>query len=337
MHVNLIILAESYLHRLNPVAIPLSADWGIRWYGLAYLAGFLVAYLFIRWLARTGRSPLSQHSVGDLLVYAVVGVMVGGRLGYALFYRPELFLMFSADPPWWELLAIHRGGMASHGGIVGVLIAMIIFAKRHKVPALHLIDLMAISAPPGLCFGRLANFINGELWGKRLSDAAQVDPPWWSVKYPDEVYLGTVDLSSVAAELGGQETLTSTVADALRARQEVVMEAIVPQLTAYWPSQLVQAICEGPVLFLLLLLVWHKPKPPGVLAGWFLAGYGVLRILTEVVRQPDEGVALIMGLQRGQLLSIFLIILGITSIILCSKGRPLDSTPTPPGATPTRP
>jgi phosphatidylglycerol:prolipoprotein diacylglycerol transferase len=335
--VNLIIVAESYLHRLNPVAIPLSDNWGIRWYGLAYLAGFLVAYLLIRWLARTGRSPLSQNSAGDLLVYAVVGVMVGGRLGYAIFYRPELFVMFSQNPPWWELLAIHRGGMASHGGIVGVLIAMVIFAKRHRVPTLHLIDLMAISAPPGLCFGRLANFVNGELWGKRLSDAAQADPPWWSVKYPDEVYLGTVDFSSVATELGGQETLAATVADALRARQEAVMEAIVPQLTAYWPSQLVQAICEGPVLFLLLLLVWHKPQPPGVLAGWFLVVYGVLRIFTEVVRQPDEGVSLIMGLQRGQILSVFMILLGVVIVVMCRKGPLLNITSSPPRATPTLP
>lgn len=325
MDMNLIMVAESYLHRLNPVAIPLSSDWGIRWYGLAYLAGFLVAYLLLRWLARTGRSPLSSSQVGDLLVYAVIGVMIGGRLGYAIFYRPELFITFSADPPWWELLAIHRGGMASHGGIVGVLLAMVAFARRHRLPALHLIDLMAISAPPGLFFGRLANFINGELWGKRLADSMQTAPPWWSVKYPDEVHLGTFDLSSVPAVLGGPQTLPQTVVEALNAGNPVVIEAIVPQLTAYWPSQLVQAICEGPVLFLLLLLVWRVPRPPGVLAGWFLVGYGVLRILTEVVRQPDEGVALILGLQRGQVLSVFMIVLGMMMIRLCRTRRPLKT------------
>ena len=115
------------------------------------------------------------------------------------------------------------------------------------------------------------------------------------------------------------------------------MEAIVPQLTAYWPSQLVQAICEGPVLFLLLLLVWHKPQPPGVLAGWFLVVYGVLRIFTEVVRQPDEGVSLIMGLQRGQILSVFMILLGVVIVVMCRKGPLLNITSSPPRATPTLP
>ena len=104
-------LAESYLHRLDSVAVPLSPDWGIRWYGLAYAAGFIVAWLLIRWMARTGRSLIPERAVGDLMMYSVVGVLVGGRLGYALFYRPELFLTFSAPHCNQNH---HKNGSVSH-------------------------------------------------------------------------------------------------------------------------------------------------------------------------------------------------------------------------------
>ena len=319
MDCSLIILAESYLHRLDPVAIPLSSDWGIRWYGLAYAFGFIIAWLLVRWMARTGRSIVPAAAVGDLMVYAVVGVLVGGRLGYALFYQPELFVDFSASPPWWELLAIHRAGMASHGGILGVLVAMVIFARKHHLPALHTIDLMAIAAPPGLFLGRLANFVNGELWGKRLADSMQQNSPWWSVKYPEEILNGTIDVSAVAPGIGGDTTLHTQIVTSLREGDPVVTEMIIGQLTAWWPSQLIQAMTDGPILFALLVLVWWKPRRPGVVAGWFLAGYGVLRVLTEVIRQPDEGVALLAGLQRGQLLSVCMIIVGAAVIIVCSR------------------
>ena len=117
-----VLLAEAYLHRLDPFAVEFPASWqnlpfvpeGIRWYGLAYLAGFIIAWLFIRWLARTGRSPIPERAVGDLMIYLVIGVLVGGRLGYCLFYDPHLLIEFEKTFPFWGLLGIHRGGMASH-------------------------------------------------------------------------------------------------------------------------------------------------------------------------------------------------------------------------------
>jgi len=333
MHALSLIVAESYLHRLDPVVVPLSPTWGIRWYGLAYLAGFVLAWLFIRWMARTDRSPLAPRAVGDLMVYAVVGVIVGGRLGYALFYRPEILVTFSSSPPWWELLAIHRGGMASHGGIIGVITATIIFAYRHRLPSLHLLDMTSVAATPGLCLGRLANFINGELWGKRLSDAAQADPPWWSVKYPEEVGRGWVDLTAASAEYGNSDDLPAVMESALRAGDARAEALLVPHMTAYWPSQLIQALSDGPVLFLILALIWWRPRKPGVVGGWFLIAYGVLRILTELVRQPDAGVAVLAGLQRGQLLSVAMIICGIVVIWVCAR----RTTPAIGGLGPVKP
>jgi phosphatidylglycerol:prolipoprotein diacylglycerol transferase len=196
---------------------------------------------------------------------------------------------------------------------------MCIFARKNQLPTLHLVDIVAITAPPGLFLGRLANFVNGELWGKRLPEAMQLDPPWWSVKYPEEIYLGTIDVSSVASTVGGDTTLHTQIVDSLRLADPVVTEALIGQLTAWWPSQLFQALSDGPILMAILIAVWWRPRRPGIVGGWFLVGYGALRIVTEVVRQPDDGVDLLFGLQRGQLLSVGIMLLGFAAIVVCSQ------------------
>ena len=308
-------LAESTLHDFDSVAISLSPDLQIRWYGLAYLGGFLLGWLGLRWMARTQRSLVPERSVGDLIMYTVVGIIIGGRLGYAMFYQPELLWTFSSSFPWWELLAIHRGGMASHGGMIGLIIAMALFARRQRLPLLHVLDVVSLVATPGLFLGRMANLINGELWGKALARGMQEDPPWWSIKYPEEVLEGNIDLTTVSPHLVGDGTLPEMTVAALRRGDSEVAEIIVPQLTAFWPSQFIQAITEGPMLFALLVAVWWRPRRPGLVAGVFLIGYGLMRISTEFVRQPDAGVELIFGLQRGQLLSVGMLIGGI---VLCA-------------------
>ena len=156
------LLAESYIHALDPTAIQLTDTFGIRWYGISYAAGFIVAWLVIWWLATTRRILLSPSQVGDYITYAIIGVLVGGRLGYCLFYEPSLLVTFSDSFPFWGLLAIHQGGMASHGGVISMVVAMWILAARSGLPLMHLLDVTAFVAPPGLFFGRLANFVNRE-------------------------------------------------------------------------------------------------------------------------------------------------------------------------------
>lgn len=150
-----------WTHDLSPFLIRFSDNFGIRYYGLAYLMGFLAgAWLLYRY-ARAGRSRLAAGQIGDFMMGIVVGVLVGGRLGYFLLYQPETL--------WHDPLALARvweGGMASHGGFIGVTIAVMWFARTRRIPFLHLGDLIASVAPAGLFFGRIANFINGELWGK---------------------------------------------------------------------------------------------------------------------------------------------------------------------------
>jgi phosphatidylglycerol:prolipoprotein diacylglycerol transferase len=330
----LTVLAESYLHRLDPFAIQFTENFGLRWYGLAYAVGFLIAWLFIRWMARSGRSPLTVQEAGDLMFYAIVGVLVGGRLGHVIFYGADgvpfkPLWTFTEQFPYWDVLAIHRGGMASHGGMIGVILACLVFARRHKVTALHLVDLGGLTCTAGFFFGRLANFVNGELWGKALPASMQDDPPWWSVKYPEEIFLWDPTVPAEAARLekleqlypllGGESTFLENVVHAVKAGNEQVIEFLRPLLTAYYPSQIFQAATDGLLVAAILALIWLKPRKPGVIGCWYLIIYGALRIVTEVFRQPDQGVALLAGLSRGQVLSVLMVLAGIVLLWVCAR------------------
>lgn len=162
-----------WTHDLSPFLIRFSEGFGIRWYGVAYLLGFVVGAWLLRRYAQAGRSKLPAAMVMDFMTALVIGVMVGGRLGYFVFYQPAALFH---DP--LALLRVWEGGMASHGGFIGVIAALAWFARKHRIPFLHLGDLVAASSAAGLLFGRIANFINGELWGK------PTDMPW-AVIFPD--------------------------------------------------------------------------------------------------------------------------------------------------------
>lgn len=312
-------LAESYLYRLDPVAINIFNFFSVRWYGLAYIAGFVVGWLIIRGMAKARRSTLTTEGVWDLSFYFVLGVILGGRFGYVAFYQPHLLIEFDTAFPFWGLLAIHKGGMSSHGGIVGVIVAMLIFARRHKHSALHVLDLAAYSCLPGLFFGRLANFNNGELWGRALPGDMQVNPPGWSVKYPQELlqdsFQNNLDKVSQLRENlgsipGGLQISESELYSYIQNGNQEYIDIVQPVLTAYYPSQIFQAITDGPVLMIILTLIWLRPRKQGVIGCSFLIAYGVLRFATEFFRQPDDGVALFLGFSRGQVLSSLMILSG---------------------------
>lgn len=284
-------LAQSMVHTLDPFAWQISDAFGIRWYGLAYLTGFVVAWLVLKWLASTGRVLLKPTQVSDFFTWLIVGVLVGGRLGYVFLYSPDLMWTFSGEFPFWGVLEIHKGGMASHGGMAGVIIASILYARKAAIPAWHVLDITAFLAPPGLGLGRVANFVNGELWGRPLPESMHANPPWWSVKYPDEMTLESfphgaeIDVLSPMVEIIPTEFPRQALRDAAYAGRTDVVDAIAPYLTPYYPSQLFQAASDGVVLLLALILVWLLPKKPGIITGTFLVIYGLLRILTEQFRE----------------------------------------------------
>ncbi len=168
----------------DPVAVQIGPI-AIRWYALAYIAGLVLGWQFVRLLAKRGYIALTRAQIDDLLFWAAMGVILGGRVGYTLFYRPDYYLF---NP--LEILKVWQGGMSFHGGLLGVVLAIIWFARRNKLPIFVVGDAVAAAAPIGLFFGRIANFVNGELFG-RVSDA-----PWAMVfptgglfpRHPSQLY-----------------------------------------------------------------------------------------------------------------------------------------------------
>lgn len=271
--------------------------FALRWYALAYIAGLLLGWrLCLRLIRQVAHwpdqtPPLTAQQLEQLLNWIVLGVILGGRLGFVLFYQPEHYLTRPLD-----ILKIWQGGMSFHGGFLGVSVAVLVFAWRNRLSAFGIADLLAISAPIGLFLGRLANFINAELWGRPTSLP-------WGVVFPGE-----------AAQFCPG----------------------VVGLCARHPSQLYEAVLEGLVLGALLLtlgLRYAWLRNPGALTGVFLAGYGLARFLVEFARQPDLqfvtdanpiGHALhfgIGGVTMGQLLSAPMIVVGMALIWRTRNGR----------------
>jgi len=245
--------------QFDPVAIEIG-PLAIRWYALAYIVGILLAWAYCRRLARRADSGTTLAALDDLVFWATLGIVLGGRLGYILFYKPGYYL----ENPG-EILFLWEGGMSFHGGLIGVLLAMGWVARRHKQHFFDLADVVACATPIGLFLGRLANFVNGELYG-RVSDLP------WAMVFPN----------------GGPEPRH--------------------------PSQLYQAALEGLVLLLVLYLLVRAGRlaQRGFLAGAFLAGYGLARIVGELFREPDAHLGFLLGpVTMGQLLSLPMIVVGL--------------------------
>ena len=268
---------QYWVHDLSPILFrlpenPLGLD-GVRYYGLAYLLGFLGAWMLLKLYNYKGKFTIDEDSRSTLMTAIIIGVLTGGRIGYMLLYDLEAFL---ANP--LLVFRVDQGGMASHGGFVGVLLALIWYARRQKCGLLELGDVVVTLAPLGLMLGRIANFINGELWGR-------VTTVNWAVIFPNSPKNYSVALQKYGAE---------------------------PR----HPSQLYEAVLEGGLMLAYVQWrFWCTRPSAGQLSGEFLIGYGIVRILGEMFREPDAD--LIFELSRGQFYSIFMILAGaLTSWIV---------------------
>ncbi|VCU59365.1 Prolipoprotein diacylglyceryl transferase [Tritonibacter mobilis] len=267
-------------------------EFALRWYALAYIAGILIAwYLAARAVKRPAlwpneTAPMTPRQVEDLMTWIILGVILGGRLGYVLFYQPSVYLENPA-----QILRIWEGGMAFHGGLLGVVVATWLYARAQNIDKLQIADLVAHTVAPGLLLGRLANFVNAELWGRAT------DLPW-GVAFPAR-----------AAQDCGQA---------------------LGEICARHPSQLYEAAMEGLILGALILWMVYRRNAfhaPGRILGTFLAGYGIARFIVEFFRQPDAqfisdgnplGLAWQIGgygLTQGQALSVPMIALGLWFIL----------------------
>lgn len=331
-------MLATWLHDLDPFAWRISGGFGIRWYGISYVLGFLIAWLWLRSLAKRGLVLLKPEVIPDVILAQVIGVMVGGRLGYILFYQPSLLTGFRSSFPFWDALDITTGGMASHGGMIGILFASLWCARHYKVPALHVIDCIASVGLPGVVLGRVANFVNGELLGKVVGAPGEPGP-WWAVRYPQELLdrpipsgsplvgggMGQLDRIRIALGLRPDEPVIGHVEaliDQLRAGSEEARRILEPVLTARHPSQLYQALGEGIVTLAVVWFVWRKPRRAGVITGTFLVTYAIGRIATEFIRLPDAHLAVqrFGPFSRGQWLSVLMLVGGAT-LLAVVRGR----------------
>lgn len=302
-----------YLHNLDPFIFRISENVGPRWYGMAYVLAFICGYVLLGWLAQRGYADLNKSQVGDFITWAALfGVMVGGRLGYVLFYKPQML----RDP--LSILRVWEGGMSAHGGMIGLVLFTLYYARRYKMAWTNLGDNLCVVAPIGLFFGRCANFINGELYGR----AANVP---WAVQFPKELLEPENAARAERAIALSQEIdplLTTPEAVIRGIEQHPQIEAILrTTLTPRHPSQLYEALLEGVLLFVILWVVRTRMRPPnGVLTGLFLSCYAIFRIIVENYRAPDAG--LIGSLTRGQFFSLFLFVLGL-AFIVAGRWRPI--------------
>lgn len=261
-----------YIVDFDPFAVRFPESFfveGIRWYGLAYLAGFVIAYLLLNLYTSRGKSPLSKDDNSTFITYLLFGVIIGGRLGYMLFYD---FAGFCENP--LTVFYIWKGGMASHGGFIGVVAAIMAYCFARKVGFWTLSDIIVTICTPGIFLGRIANFINGELWGK-ISEAK------WAMIFPHSAPPGT-PLEQIAPRHPSQ-----------------LYEAFGEGLFLF--------------LFLQYRF-WRGNLPRGQLSGEFLLLYGIIRIVCEIFREPDIGVEPILGLSRGTFYSCICVICGIAII-----------------------
>ncbi|WP_199261794.1 prolipoprotein diacylglyceryl transferase [Paracoccus binzhouensis] len=270
-------------------------DFSLRWYALAYLAGLLIGWRIIVALMRRPRlwgdaAPMRPEQVEELLTWVIVGVVLGGRLGFVLFYEPGYYL---ANPG--QIPVIWQGGMSFHGGFLGVVLASWWFCRRHGIPALRLADALSVATPVGLGLGRLANFINAELWGR------PTDAPW-GVIFPGEAAQMCPDVTGPCAR---------------------------------HPSQLYEAGLEGVLLALVLVLLVRAGglRRPGQALGVFVMGYGLSRFVVEFFRQadaqfitPDNPLGHVLGgpvwgVTMGQVLSLPMVLVGLAFLIR-ARARP---------------
>ena len=356
-----------YIHDLDPFAIQFTETFGIRWYGLAYIFGFFFVYFVTYRFSLKGKVLIPAEKVGDYIAYLAFGTMIGGRLGYCLFYDPELLVSFSPvalpglgwEIPMWNALAVWNGGMASHGGIIGLCIACVLFARNHKISHFHIWDITVATGAISIFFGRITNFINGELYGRACEGKCI-----WPVKFPDEmrrwvsnweghkeqlksIYpvvekMGTVAgpdgslisptssrwVEWVNASTGSAryyvETYVGRILNAVSKGNEEVLKHLAPYLTERHPSQLYQGFLEGLFVFLFLAWVWRKPQKPGLIGFLWGLTYAIARIIGEQFRMPDAHIGYEwLGLTRGQWLSVAMLLVFVVATIWALR-RPVE-------------
>ena len=324
-------LIEIPFPRIDPVALELPGPLALRWYGIAFMLAFASGYWLLRRLARDGFIPIKPDQAGDLVFALIVGVILGGRLGYILFYD---FASFAENPA--RIIRIWEGGLAFHGGFLGATAAGAWWARKHNVPFLRVGDAICLGVLPGIFLVRMANFINGELYGRVTTDAVP-----WAVRFPTDPAAMRLTGAAAGRGLREKEILLE------RAYESGLWDQVRDQVPLRHPSQLYEGFSEGLLLGLVMwgIYAWLRRRgrdlAPGTFGGIFLLGYGILRSIMELFRQPDvqftdagDPVGTVLGpLTMGQTLSLAMVLGGIFLLVrglrrgTVPAGEPLASDP----------
>jgi len=288
----------------DPIALHLG-PLAVRWYGLMYLLAFVQCIVIGRLRLRlpyVAAQGWTTKDIDDILFYGVLGTILGGRLGYVVFYKSSFYL---ANP--LDIFKVWEGGMSFHGGMIGVTIAMVLFAWQRKRTWLQVTDFVAPLVPLGLAAGRFGNFINGELWGRVTNPNAPWAMLFQNASPDDAIWLRTHPQQAAQWNLNE------------------IFERY--QMLPRHPSQLYEIALEGFALFIVMWLMSRKQRPVGAISAVFLIGYGLARFTVEFAREPDDYLGLLaMNLSMGQWLSLPMIIGGIGVLIWSyRRGRALPS------------
>ena len=304
-------MGELLFPAFDPVLIDFPGPFDVRWYGLMYVVAFFCGQQIIARLCRAKFLPMEERKVGDLVFWLVFGVLLGGRLGHALFYEHA-----NLDP--MRFIEVWKGGLSFHGGMIGVIVTVAIFARRNKIAGWRLGDTMALAVTPGIFAVRCANFINGELFGREASPGVP-----WAMRFP------TDDRAMAALGTSGLE-IRERELRTLAAMRDGTWEKVMHDVPLRHPSQIYEALGEGLVVGLLMLLLYRATRArrlatliaPGVYGGWFLCAYGCVRFVLEFFREPDRQLGFVLGpFTRGQQLCFAMVLVGLV-IVFVQRGKP---------------
>ena len=344
-----------YYHQLDPFIIQFTESFGLRWYSMAYVSAVFFAYFAGIYLIKSKRLHFSLEKLADIVFFGALGAVLGGRLGFCLFYSPDLLSSLDSSFPYWGVLKVHQGGMSSHGGILGLFISVLFYAWRHKLSLYSMADLAAFSGAFGIFLGRLSNFINGELYGRVVEGST-----WFAVKFPGELMLWSSRIKDYQEQLLSLDPLLPHLKNSLiqipssqtwtqwinlateqgspsvysnyisyicqliyqSSNSSPINNLLEPLLSLRYPSQIYQALGGGLIPFCLMILFWIKPRKAGVISVVFILSYLSFRVLTEFYREPDVSIGLQwFYLTRGQWLSLLMYLLAFSYAYFVIKSK----------------